>query len=433
MQITIPLSREQRELSDKMIQNISVPSVKTVSFKLFGTLLLLPFSEELDLFQLMEIEFPELKFPKRTFSDLRIEAEAAAKRKFTEKCSVTIEQIYDILAKKAKISDDVKNRLIERECGIVSELAFQRNFGKKLFSAAFDSGKKTVIIADTIYPRKMIIGLLAKCGYEICSELIVSNEVETGENRSKSLFEAVKKCAKADADKMLHIGSDVEADVETPIMNGAKALLLSDVSANFLKSGRLRGYAQAEKVFDYDTPSMLALRLAFGLYSAYIFDIPRNKTVNSDFCGNPYILGFLVYGCVLLGEKRESGDEMYSAVVKALEENSDARRGGEEMSELYRRHFETYFGALQFVGTELPAELLANHGGAVDIGLLKKHMSPDVVKKWQENICDAPNAPTAKKRSEQNALEKFADRLFPPGTKVRSIADGVLFKMKNKL
>ena len=59
-------------------------------------------------------------------------------------------------------------------------------------------------------------------------------------------------------------------------------------------------------------------------------------------------------------------------------------------------------------------------------------MPADIHKKWREGITDAPTVPNLQRVTEKNKLEKLADRMFPPGTKVRNIADGVLFNMKKK-
>lgn len=430
LKITIPINKEQLELSEKMTENVKSNDVKAVSFKLFGTLVNMPFSENNDIFLLMENEFPDVKTSKFSFADLRIQSEADAVRKNKEKCSVTIDRIYEILAKKAKLSDDVRDALIKRECDMAVSLAFPRGFGKKLFDTAEASGKKIIILADTVYPRSVIVRILGICGYASCSELIVTNEIDCGENRDMSAFNAIIKKGKLITKQLLHIGGDVAADVETPIMKGAKALLLPDTTSNMAKSGRLHGYLRAARIYDYDTAEFLPLHLALGLYAAYIFDIPRSKAIHSDFCANPYILGFIVYGCCTLADISEL-DDTCKDVLSALENSPEARRGGEEFHELFKNHFEEYLSKFSYNGFSLPLEMLANHGGSMDVGLLKAHMPENSHKKWKDGITDAVTAPTGRK-TEQNKLEKLADRMFPPGTKVRNMADGVLFKIKGK-
>lgn len=427
--ITVPLSRDQRKVMDKMTAAIRENSIKAVSFQLFNSLLIFPFSEDNDLFFLMERAYGLKGNGKKSFADLRVEAEAEAKRKFTEKCDVTVEQIYEIYAKKQKISQEEKTSLIRQECELAEKYVFSRIFGKKLYDTAVDSGKNIVLIANTIYPREIVLRMAEKCG--ISGKILISNEIDSGENRNTTIFSTIQKKGKASAAAHLHIGGDVSADVETPIMNGSKALLLSDTVANMIKSGRVRSHVQSKQIYDYDTADFLALHLAFGIYSSYIFDIPRNKTALSDFCGNPYILGFFVGGC---GKKADISDlgETERAIFEAISENSDANRGGDDFIGLFHRHFGDIELNLDYKGFTLPLNLIAEHGGSMDVGLLKNNMSADAHKKWQEGITDAPKAPDFRKNKEQNKLEKLADRLFPPGTKVRNIADGIIFNIKKR-
>ena len=427
--ISIPMTRDQREVMDKMTAAIRDKAVKAVSFRLFGTLMIFPFSEENDLFLLMEKEYGLKGNGRKSFADLRIEAETEAKRKFTEKCSITVEQIYDIYAKKQKISDTEKADLIRCECEMAEKYIFPRAFGKKLLDTAEDGGKNIVIIADTIYLRETVLRMMEKC--KISGKLLLANEINSGEKPNEIIFDTILKKGKASASAHLHIGGDIAADVETPILKGAKALLLADVTANMIKSGRIRSYVQSEQVYDYDTAEFLSMHLSFGIYSAYIFDIPRNKTALSDFCGNPYILGFFVYGC---GKKADIStlDGTERAIFDALSANPETSRGGEDFCELFQRHFGDIEDKLNSNGFTLPLKMLAAHGGSMDMGLLKNNMPADIHKSWKENVTDAPTAPNIRKPAEKNKLEKLADRMFPPGTKVRNIADGVLFNIKKK-
>lgn len=429
LKITVPMSRDQREIFDKMTEAVSNSSVKTVSFNLFGTLLLFPFSEDKDIYLLLEREFPDVSTAKSSFSDLRIEAEAEARRKSKEKCSVSIEEIYSILAKKAKISADVRDTLIKRECELALSFVFPRGFGKKLCDTASERGKSIILAADTIYPYETVLAMAEKCG--ISGKLLMARDVDSGENRNDALFDAILKKSKASAGSHLHIGGDIAADVETPLMKGAKALLLADVKENMAKTGRLQGYFRSERIFEYDTAEYIALHIALGIYSAYIFDIPRNKAVQSDFCGNAYIMGFIVGGCGRYADISRL-DAAERAVLNAISDNEDTRRGGDDFYELFRRHSAEISHILNFSGFELPLKLLTAHGGAADTGLLKSVMDGETYRKWKDSITDAPAAPKIRSAEEQNSLEKLADRMFPPGTRVRNIADGILLKMKRK-
>lgn len=430
LQIKVPVVKEQNELMEKMSAAVGEISVRAVSFRLFDALVQFPFSEKSDIFLLMETEFSDIRTSKRTFSELRYDAELEAKKKFTEKCSPKIEQIYDILVKKAGVSGDRKKVLADRECQIAAELAMQRNTGKMLFDSAVKRGKRTIIVADTPYPRNVIINILSRFGYEQCSELIITNEVNGSGDRDEMIYGEILKKSKVKATALLNIGGDIKSDVEFPIMKGSKALLLADTSVNFQRSGRLKGYIKAQRVFDYDSEKCLGIRLAAGLYSAIMLDIPRSKTVHSDFLGNPYIFGFFAYGCCLAG-KISDIDEKSRKILVCMEKNSEIKRGGEEFSTLFRSVFEKFNGKISFSGMELPLKLAAYHGDTFDTALLKGCMTDEEYRLWKSEITE-PSLVSSAKKTEQNSLEKLADKLFPPGTKVRNIAEGMLFKMKNK-
>ena len=427
--ITVPITRDQREVMDKMTGAIRDNGIKAVSFRLFGSLLIFPFSEKNDVFLIMEREYKLTGNGRKSFADLRIEAETEANRKFTGKCSVTLAQIYEIYAKKHKITDEEKESLMRYECETVEKYVFPRAFGKKLLDTAESCGKKIILVAHTFYPRETVLRMAEKCG--ISGKMLVTNEIDSGENINGIIFDTVLKKGKASSAAHLHIGGDISADVETPIMKGAKALLLADTTASMIKSGRARSFVQSKQVYEYDTSAFLALHLAFGIYSAYIFDIPRNKTALSDFCGNPYILGFFVYGCCKKADISALNDTE-RAILDAMAANSDMCRGESDFSELFQRHFGNILQSGEYNGFELPLKLLAEHGGSMDVGLLKNNMASELHKKWTEGITDAPTIPNLQRVHEKNKLEKFADRMFPPGTRVRNIADGILFNMKKK-
>lgn len=431
LELKIPVSQEQRELLDKMMTQVESGGIKAVSFKLFGTLVNMPFSEKYDLYLLVQSEFPEIS-GKKSFSDMRIEAEAEAERKLNGKCAPAISDIYKILQKKSKISSEMCSRIMNRECELASKLALPRNFGKSLFRRASERRKKIIITADTVYPRSVIVRILSQCGYETCNELIVLNELECENKRGNAVFAEILRKSGVSAEQLIHIGTDVANDVELPIMNGSKALLSAESVQNMIKSCRIRGYVQARQLYDYDSADFLALHLAFGLFAAYIFDIPRKGEPHSDFCTNAYILAFFVYGCFKVSGNIPDGS-IQKMLASAMEQNSDMRRGGDDFAHLFSRYFGDFSGKIGMRGMNLPLEFIAQHCGESDRRLFRPFIPAENMTEWENIISEPDTAPLHRQRSEQNSLEKLADRMFPSGTRVRSIADGILVKIKGKI
>lgn len=417
-ELKIILEPEQAFLVNKMTEGTGNPDCRAVSFRMSETLVNTPFSEHEDLFLLMENDFRQFYKGKKAFAEFRIYAE----KKFPN----NIDKIYDFIMKNAKLSKENRDILMKKECGLFIEFAFPRNFGRKLFNEAKRHKKKIIIIADTVYPRNIVVNILDRCGYSGFSELIIANELE-----NKDIYDAVIEKSSFSANKILNIGGNVEEDVEKPIMKGSKALLLADTIPLMIKSGRLRGYIQAKHLYDYDSVDFLALHLAFGLYSSYMFDVPRNKVYNSDFCASPYMLGFIVFGTLRL-DRNFSPSDFQKKLISAYEKNDEIKRGADDFISLFSAHFGNISANLSYKGFSLPFEFYSNHGAIIDYNMMKKQIDDDTMKEWQNIVTEPETAPVYIKSTNENAISRLADRMFPPGTKVRNITDGILVKMKQK-
>lgn len=400
----------------KMLTEIRKPEIKAVSFKLSGTLINLPFSEQEDLFLLMEQDFRKFCSGKKNFSELRINAE----QKYN-----SLNEIYDLIMKQTKISPESRDQLLNLECRLFIDFVFPRNFGKNLFNAAKSEKKKIIIVADIVYPREVIINILNKCGYKY-NELIITDESD-----NRNIYDTIIERASVSNDKLLHIGGNVENDVEIPIMNGSKSLLLADAIPLMVKSGRLRGFIQAKHLYDYNSMDFFALHCAFGLYSAYLFDIPQNKIYQSDFCGNPYLLGFIIFGTFKL-VKDYKPTEIQKKLISAAEKNAEISRGANDFIMLFSRHFGKIYQNFGYTGCTLPIEFLEKHSAPLDKSLMKEQLDSETSDNWESILEEPEIVPVYSRKLKQNAVSKLADKMFPPGTKVRNITDGILVKLKGK-
>ena len=428
----IRLNADQKALKQKVLGTVGDNSTRAVSFKMSGTLVLTPFSERGDMFMLMEDDFKDLTTVKKSFTELRLSAEDMAETKFAQNGGATLEKIYDILAKLAKLSPSSRDKLMKRECELIEYFSFPRSFGKELFRKAKSSNKKTVIVADTPYPRSVTVNILSRCGYETCDEIVLPSEMSLDTTSPKAVYNAAVKKSGVPAAKLLHIGSDVEADVETPILGGSKALLLMNPVPLMVKSGRLRGFVEAKHVYDYDSPENFALHCIFGLYAAYFFDVPLNKVPQSDFCGDEYMVGAVVGGAVKASKVCEPKSDMERILLDMIEQNERLREGMDDMEALFHAHFDHHLTKFGYKNCGLPLEFLAKHSAVGDRAMLQKKLSPADFVRWTEETEDADVAPVYGKKLKQNGVSKLADKLFPPGTKVRNIADGMLVKIKSK-
>ncbi|MBQ8960408.1 MAG: hypothetical protein IJ071_04225 [Ruminococcus sp.] len=423
------LSAEQSALKRQLVGEIGRSGYKAVSFKLEGTLAQLPFAEIYDLFTFMEGEFSLLHTGTGSFVQYRLQAQQEAEKKTAHP---SLERIYSILEKRTKISPTSREKLMKRECELAGYFAFPRECGKTLYHEALSQGRSITIVADTIYPRSVVSRVLRSCGYEDYDQLIITSEESLPEeDYAGALMDLIVERTGMPSHQILHIGGDVAADVEIPILKGARAVLMPPTVSLMVKSGRLRGFVEAGHVYDYDQPQYLTLHCAFGLYAAYGFDIPQNKLPQSDFCGDAYMLGFMVLGPLSLIRDFSPASDLQRELIEAMERSPECAGGKEDFTTFYKLHFAGHIEKFSTKGCREPLEFLEKHAAPGDRLLLRKQISLETDEAWTEAYTEPKLAPVRLTSPKKNALAKFADTLFPPGTKVRNITDGILMKMKS--
>lgn len=422
-----PLSQSQEELYSKLIGEVSNSRFRAVSFKMTDTLVLLPFSGIADICALMEKDFRELcPDEKRSFTELRSAAQEAALKKMNVMCRVTVKLIYSIIEKLGKVSPEASQKLMELECGLAEKYSFPRECGKALFREAKKSRKRVVITADSPYPEETVKRILEKCGYSSYDELVPVSKIKGC--TAESYFSEVLSKSGVPADKLIHIGGDVAFDIELPICKGAKALLLSPPYELMDKSGRVRGYAEDKKLFDYDNPDFLQLRCCFGLYAAYGFDTPLKKLPMSDFCEDEYLLGFLVLGTLSLSTDSSPLTAKQSAILSALENNPRIIEGKNDFTAMFSAHFGGCEFPAKAEGCRLPLEFIENCCASSDRAFLSDGLSDSFMKKWAKSVKEPEIVRYKPQKDKNGRLSKLADKMFPPGSQVRTIVDDILSK-----
>lgn len=424
-----PLSPSQQELMEKMTAEIAKAEIKTVSFKAEGVLIMLPFAEESSFYALMEDDFRGMSKKDRSFVDFRTDAADTAEKKLALNSPIKLKDIYDILMKQSGISEEQRDKLMERECQLYRQYVCPRESGSLLFRKALEGNKKIIVTSTGVYPRELVKDVLEKCGFGSCNIFILHNELNVPAAAETAFLDIVLKKAKGKPSSIIHIGSDVKNDVESPIMKGTKALLMQPAIPLMIKSGRFRGYVQAEHIYDYDTDSFFALRCVMGLYCCYGFGWPQKKAVHSDFCADPYMLGFIVLGALSLAKDFKSTPAQ-EKLIKALEACPEAAEGLADFTDMSKAVFGDIIGSKGTKGCELPLEFLEKYAYSGDKDILSPYLSEADIAAWSENVSEPGLAPVYAHKAKKNAVARFADKLFPPGTRVRTIADDILSKGK---
>lgn len=425
-----PLSRQQAELESKLVSQITDANINAVSFRFEDVLIVTPFSLSEDVYLFIDDEFRELSVSKKTFSELRKAAYETAVKKFGSKQSVTLDLVYDIFAKTGKVSSAYRENLMNRECELFTRFAMPRKFGKKLFDTAKQNGKKVIVSYEGIYPRNVIVKILEICGFESYDGLVISSELNIPFADKKSYFDSVIKTADFPARNILHIGGDVVNDVETAIMKGSKAVIVQPIIPLMVKSGRLRGFIENQHIYDSDLPELFKMRCAFAVYAMYAFDTPQNKIPQSDFCGDEFMLGAAIPGISSLYSKSGQETELGGILRKTMLENSNILMGKKDFTALYNSIFGSLLDKYSPEGCQLTTEFLEKHSAPADRNILMKALDPTIFAEWTEGTADPQLAPVHSSGRKRTALDKLADRLFPPNTKVRNMAESVLHSKK---
>ena len=204
-----------RDLFQQAKRLIDQDSIRVVSFDLFDTLICRP--------ALFPEDIPRLVCQSDGNSDLAIwNARLSAERSLCGS-AVTIQKIWNLAAEKTGIGPEKANFFAQREFLMEKKLVFPREWGRKIFSYAVQTGKKVIVISDMYFSRVQLLDLLGNCGYHGISRLYVSCE-EGAVKRSGVLFDKVLTEEKIAPEQMLHIGDSRKADWIAPSAKKIQAL-----------------------------------------------------------------------------------------------------------------------------------------------------------------------------------------------------------------
>lgn len=176
----ISLKKNAKDIAYELCQS------NLISFDMFDTLVLRPFSEPTDLFYIVgeKLDIPD-------FKSIRINAERTAREQSISKCGngeVTLAQIYEVLESQLFISGEY-GAFIESQIEI--DLCMANPFMLKVWNEVISSGKHVIIITDMYLPRDILEDMLLKCGFKGYERLFLSNEMGYGKYNGK-LYDYVK-------------------------------------------------------------------------------------------------------------------------------------------------------------------------------------------------------------------------------------------------
>lgn len=189
-----------------------------ISFDIFDTLILRPFSDPTDLFSLMgmELEYPD-------FRRLRIRAEKHARELHKQvggSPEVTLEEIWKVLEKETGIPAE-NGILVEKKWE--TACCYANPFFQEVFCLLKRRGKRMIAVSDMYLPGNFLRELLIRCGYEGLEEVFVS--CDAGQSKhSGTLYQKIRDVYGVDC-SILHIGDNPYSDGKQALSNGFSTLL----------------------------------------------------------------------------------------------------------------------------------------------------------------------------------------------------------------
>lgn len=272
----------------KQIDNADV-----VSFDVFDTLITRKCLRPTDVFDFAYSFYAKQTalplFP-ATVSTYRLMAEQEA-RKISGTKEVTLDQIYKNLNVVLNLRQEELETLKNYEIKFEEILTLPLKSGLEAVNYARTIGKRVIYISDMYLPKKVVLELLNKNGYQVeDNELFVSSDLGLTK-RCGDLYDFVKKSYGIKL-KYLHIGDSYKTDVEMAKLHKMEAAGVTNLNDNFISNSVKYWVFQPNSVY-YDRSSTLITGLFARKDSTD--DSFSDGSVNGlgYFCLGPLMYGFL--------------------------------------------------------------------------------------------------------------------------------------------
>lgn len=179
-----------------------------VSFDLFDTVLFRPFSKTDEIFRLVGNELNVLNF-----YTIRREAESDIRNRRQQETGsreVSIEDIYSEIEKRTGISAE---KGINTEIAIEKQFLYLNPYMEYVIRTLKSNGKRIVFLSDMYLHEAQIREMLRELGLDAAEKVFVS--CDYGESkRGGGLYHCLLRYVGDSAESIIHVGDNVEADIE---------------------------------------------------------------------------------------------------------------------------------------------------------------------------------------------------------------------------
>ena len=284
----------------KIVEDIIKHEV--ISFDVFDTLILRPFYHPTDLFTVINDDFNRIvhSIGVMTFDKVRVDAEKMCREELVNDSidDITLDEIYDKIAKLHKIPKTTINKIKEKEIGLEIKYCRQRKFANNLYDLAMYLNKKIAITSDMYLPKNIIERILSKNGYVNYDVILVSSDKRKSKIRG-GLYDVL--AARFKGKTICHIDDSVDNCEVAKEHKITPIYLPKTIDAFNEYYGAIPSsfcdYSHDNRVY-LDTTGV---RTSLAIVANKMFDNPfKPRDVFSNFNNSPYELGYFALGMNLL-------------------------------------------------------------------------------------------------------------------------------------
>ncbi|MDR0646278.1 MAG: HAD hydrolase-like protein [Elusimicrobiota bacterium] len=223
-----------------------INTYKTISFDIFDTLLLRPYTNPEDLFTHLEKLERNCGFAKR-----RVYAEDLARRFKPRGQDINLDEIYDNLSDADKTMKQKELDLEARVLQINPEIF-------ELFNYAKEQKKEIFIISDMYLSKEFLETVLAARGVSGYKRLYVSSRTRKLKATSE-LYRHILNKEKISPSQMLHIGDNPYSDYKQAASAGINAFLYISPIQKYLNNHKKQAKLLKNKKYSFNASVVLAL------------------------------------------------------------------------------------------------------------------------------------------------------------------------------
>ncbi len=255
-----------------------------LSIDLFDTLVMRRTLFPTDIFDIVDCRLREKGIVIEEFSGKRLASE-----KFLAKSGAPgLVEIYTYMKNTYAAAGIVPEELAELEWQTDYDLLVPRREMCDFCEEIHRKGKEIFIVSDTFYSREQLSRMLEKCGIGFWGDIFASCEYKTA--KTEALFEKLKE--RTGGKKILHIGDDSAADIESAKRHGIAACQICS-GTDLLE---MTGYLGL-----WDSMEGISNRIKIGMFAAKLFNSPFQFEANEQKIAikTAFDLGYLLFAPII--------------------------------------------------------------------------------------------------------------------------------------